>query len=59
LAAQAAISSVIPGMGLVRVLTGAEQRQLRINAAVYAGSIRRGFLKGLSVAKGCRKARLP
>ena len=57
LAAQAAVSSVIPGLGLVRVLTGAEQHQLRINAAVYAGSIRRGFLKGLGVARSCRQAR--
>lgn len=59
LAAQAAISSVIPGLGLVRVLTGAEQRQLRINGAIYAGSIRRGFLKGLGVSKSCRIARPP
>jgi hypothetical protein len=54
LAAQTAISSFIPGLGLVRVLTGAEQHQLRINAAVFAGSIRRGFLKGFRTSKGCQ-----
>jgi hypothetical protein len=46
LAAQTAISSL--------VLTGAEQHQLRINAAVFAGSIRRGFLKGFRTSKGCQ-----
>lgn len=56
LAAQAALSSIIPGLGLVRVLTGAEQHQLRINAAIFAGSVRRGFLKGLGVSKNCPKS---
>lgn len=59
LAAQAAMSSLIPGLGLVRVLTGAEQHQLRINAAVFAGSVRRGFLKGLGATKGCQKPNVP
>jgi hypothetical protein len=54
LAAQAAVSSLIPGLGLVRVLTGAEQHQLRLNAAILSGSVRRGFLKGLMNARSCR-----
>ncbi|OYW21294.1 MAG: hypothetical protein B7Y98_12140 [Sphingomonas sp. 32-62-10] len=58
-AARGVVSSFIPGLGLVRVITGADRAQRRAEAAVYAGSVRRGYLKGLGRAKGCRGTAAP
>ncbi len=52
-AAGEVVRSIIPGLGLVRVVTGADKQQRRVQAAVYAGSVRRGFLKGLGLSKHC------
>ncbi|OYY69247.1 hypothetical protein [Sphingomonas sp. 28-63-12] len=52
-AARAAVNTLIPGLGLVRVITGADKAQRRAEAAVYAGSVRRGYLKGLGLSKRC------
>ncbi|MGY2733004.1 hypothetical protein ACVWYO_000678 [Sphingomonas sp. UYP23] len=52
-AARTAVSTLIPGLGLVRVLTGADKEQRRAEAAVYAGQTRRAFLKGLGYARKC------
>lgn len=52
-AARTAVSTLIPGLGLVRVITGADKEQRRAEAAVYAGQTRRAFLKGLGYARKC------
>lgn len=57
--ARAVVNTLIPGLGLVRVITGADKAQRRVEAAVYAGSIRRGYLKGLGLSKGCRPPAAP
>jgi len=51
--ARAVVGTLIPGLGLVRVITGADKAQRRAEAAVYAGAVRRGYLKGLGLAKRC------
>ncbi len=48
-----AAQSVIPFRGWVRKLTGAEAYAKRVRAAITAGGVRRGYLKGLGEAKGC------
>lgn len=58
-AARAAVNTLIPGLGLVRVITGADKAQRRAEAAVYAGSVRRGYLKGLGLAKRCAPPSAP
>ncbi len=58
-AARGVVSSFIPGLGLVRVITGADKAQRRAEAAVYAGAIRRGYLKGIGRTKGCRGTAAP
>ena len=52
-AAWTAVNTLIPGLGIVRVITGADKQQRRVEAAVYAGSVRRGYLKGIGLARGC------
>ncbi len=58
-AARAAVNTFIPGLGLVRVITGADKAQRRVEAAVYAGSVRRGYLKGLGLLKRCAPPAAP
>lgn len=58
-ATKAAINTLIPGLGLVRVITGADKAQRRAEAAAYAGSVRRAYLKGLGLSKGCRAPAAP
>ncbi|MDF0489905.1 hypothetical protein PX554_17355 [Sphingomonas sp. H39-1-10] len=57
--ARAVVGTLIPGLGLVRVITGADKAQRRAEAAVYAGAVRRGYLKGLGLAKRCRVPAAP
>ena len=52
-AARTAVNTLIPGLGIVRVLTGADKQQRRAEAAVYAGSVRRAYLKGMGLARRC------
>jgi hypothetical protein len=47
------IKSTIPYFGWIRRLTGADRRERRLLAAITAGSVRRGYLKGLGEAEGC------
>lgn len=49
------INTIIPFRGLVREITGAAAARRRLNDAVDAGLARRGFLRGVQMAKGCRK----
>ncbi|MGN6357416.1 MAG: hypothetical protein ACTHLU_08050 [Novosphingobium sp.] len=53
-AAQAALGSFIPVRGLIREVSGANAQDRKIQAAIVAGSARRGFLKGVGQQRGCR-----
>jgi len=52
--AGSAIGSIIPFGGIIGEVTGANAERRRYNEAVYAGTVRRGFLKGVGLQKGCR-----
>jgi hypothetical protein len=52
-ALRGAAEGVVPFRGWVRQLTGAERYSRKVAAAIAAGAVRRGFLRGLSVAHGC------
>lgn len=48
------VGGLIPFRGLVREITGAAAEQRRYDQAVYAGVVRRSFLKGIGKQRGCR-----
>ncbi|MFD1106982.1 hypothetical protein [Sphingobium olei] len=48
------INSLIPFRGLVREISGAAPAERRLQAAVTAGIARRGYLRGMAAAKGCK-----
>jgi hypothetical protein len=50
---------VIPFRGWVRKLTGAERHSREVAHAIFAGSVRRAFLKGLAAGKGCEPLTTP
>lgn len=50
------VNSLIPFRGLVREVSGAAPAERRLEAAVTAGIARRGYLRGLASAKGCKVA---
>lgn len=52
----AVVDSLIPFRGVVREVSGAAAAERRLAAAVNAGYARRGFLRGLSVARRCSPA---
>lgn len=52
--AQAAVGSFIPFRGLIREISGANEQQRKVQAAVQAGIARRAYLKGVGEARGCR-----
>lgn len=47
------VGGLIPFRGLVREITGAAAEERRYNQAVYAGVVRRSFLKGIGKQRGC------
>lgn len=51
--------SVIPFGGLIGEITGANAERRRYAIAVYAGTVRRGFLKGVGLERGCRAPARP
>ena len=51
---QTVINGFIPFRGLVREVTGAAPAQRRLNRALDTGYARRGFLRGLYVARKCK-----
>lgn len=51
---ESAAGSLVPFSGVIRRLSGAEAKQNYAKAAVYAGSVRRAYLKGTAHAKGCK-----
>jgi hypothetical protein len=55
-ALQRTAEGVIPFRGWVRKLSGAERYARQVSAAITAGGVRRGFLRGLAAAKACTAA---
>jgi hypothetical protein len=53
-ATEAIAGSLIPFTGVIRFISGAQKRERYAQAAVYAGTVRRSFLKGMGRAKGCK-----
>ncbi|HET6536570.1 MAG TPA: hypothetical protein VFG34_00455 [Sphingopyxis sp.] len=51
--------SIIPFRGLIGEVTGANAERRRYAEAVYAGTVRRGFLKGVGLERGCRAPARP
>jgi len=51
--AKSVVGSFIPFRGIVREVSGANDHQRRVQAAIEAGLARRGFLKGVGAARGC------
>ncbi len=51
---ESAAGGIIPFSGVIRRLSGAEARQNYAKAVIYAGSVRRAYIKGMARAKGCR-----
>lgn len=58
-AAAGLASDVIPFRGWVRKLTGAERHDQLVAAAIQAGGVRRGYLKGLGESRSCRPPAIP
>ena len=52
--AQAAVGAFIPFRGLIREISGANEEDRKLQAAIFAGTARRSFLKGVGEARGCR-----
>ena len=52
-AADVATGALIPFRGVVRTLSGAENHDKLVQAAIVAGHTRRAYLKGLGEARGC------
>jgi hypothetical protein len=51
--AKSVIGSFIPFRGVIRELSGANAQERAWERAIYAGSVRRAFLKGMGQSKGC------
>ncbi|MEN2785178.1 hypothetical protein ACFOKI_13860 [Sphingomonas qilianensis] len=55
LGGSAVVNSLIPFRGVVREVSGAAGAQRRLEQAISAGHARRGYLRGLQSARGCRR----
>lgn len=53
------VGGILPASGLIREVSGANKAQKHAAAAVLAGSVRRGFLKGFGASKGCKPPAAP
>jgi len=51
--AQSVVGSFIPFRGVIREISGASEQERRLQYAIYAGSARRAFLKGVGLQRGC------
>lgn len=51
--AQSIVGSVIPFRGVLREVTGAAKNERELQAAYTAGMVRRAFLKGWGLGRGC------
>lgn len=54
-----AAESVVPLRSWVRRLTGAERYSKEVAAAIAAGTVRRGYLKGIAQTRGCASPPAP
>ncbi len=52
--ARSVVGSLIPFDGVIRQISGANAAELHRAQFLYAGSVRRAFLKGYAKARGCR-----
>lgn len=52
--AKSIVGSLIPFEGVIREISGANNHERQWQVAIYAGSVRRAFLKGVGLQKGCR-----
>lgn len=48
------VNGLVPFRALVREISGAAPAERRLNAAISAGHARRGYLRGVAVARNCR-----
>jgi hypothetical protein len=48
------VSSFIPFRGIIREVSGANEHERKFRDAIQAGLARRGYLKGVGGAKGCK-----
>lgn len=51
--AKSVVTGFVPFRGLVREVSGASDQQRRMLTAIEAGLVRRGFLKGVGISRGC------
>lgn len=51
--AQSVVGGFIPFRGIIREISGANEQERRVQTAIYAGSVRRSFLKGIGQQRGC------
>ncbi len=51
--ANSIVGSLIPFGGIVREVSGANGNERQLQIAIYAGSVRRAFIKGVGLQKGC------
>jgi len=51
--AKTVVGSFIPFRGLIREVSGANDHDRKVRAAIQAGLARRGFLKGVGLSRGC------
>lgn len=50
---QSVVGSVLPFRGILREVTGAAENDRKLRAAYTAGMVRRAFLKGWGMGRGC------
>lgn len=53
------VNSILPFRSVIREISGAAAQERRYNAAVYAGVVRRSFLKGIGQQRGCKYPSAP
>jgi hypothetical protein len=58
-AMRSGVQDYIPFDGFIRLLSGADRHDHLVLAAIQAGAIRRGYLKGLGEAHGCMPPAVP
>ncbi len=51
--AQSVVGSFIPFRGIIREISGANDQDRRLQAAIFAGTARRSFLRGVGLQRGC------
>jgi hypothetical protein len=52
-AVQRTAEGLIPFRSWVRKLSGAEKRTRQVNSSIASGTVRRAFLKGVRLSRGC------